>query len=215
MKRTTMIAMAVVLSASSMAMIKVGNVQMQYVNWAGRSLSYTFNSTAYHGPVGTLNIHENSVLDHFLCIEIDQHTSTSVLTYEKFLTQGPRGWFAHRIVRNPDTPTLQDRAAALQLIIWELTHDPSSFNLGSGKFRFTQSGAVMNEATSLWNTFQASTDPNKSKFNYFVYKHGQRQDFIKGAPNPPGSAEPVPEPFTMTLLGLGVAAAIRRKIGKK
>lgn len=214
MKRTTMIALAVALSASSMAMIKVGNVQMQYVSWAGRSLNYTFNSTAYHGPVGTLNIRENSVLDHFLCIEIDQHTSTSVLTYEKFLAQGPRGWFAHQIVETPNTDALRDRAAALQLIIWELTHD-SSFNFNSGKFRFTQSGGVMNEATSLWNTFQTDTDPNKSKFTYFVYKHGQRQDFIKGAPHPPGSAEPVPEPFTMTLLGLGVAAAIRRKIGKK
>jgi hypothetical protein len=107
---------------------------------------------------------------------------------------------------------------ALQLAFWEIVSD-NDYDLGEGNFEVysTDSEAFQLASSYLASLPQSYSSAEKNWLNssYIIGKHGSKQDFIVEVGGPEvGGPEPVPEPATMLLLGigcLGIAGLTRKR----
>ncbi|MFQ3669623.1 MAG: PEP-CTERM sorting domain-containing protein [Fimbriimonadaceae bacterium] len=99
---------------------------------------------------------------------------------------------------------LNDRAAALQLVVWSAVYG-SAFSVNSFGNANVQ---------SLFNSYWATPLTNVGSEYWLPNPLGNVQAQITFNPNG-GEGDPVPEPFTMGLVGAAALAALKRRRAKK
>jgi hypothetical protein len=203
---------------------------------------YTFNQVGGTFPTDILPA-ESSTIWAF-CIELAQNISAGTYVFdveelENGRTPGaPLGADRAQLLRSlfavafPPAgvfPTIGNStfAAAMQLAVWEIAHETLSFtngalnalNVSTGVARFTASSGIITEANSLLGltvaNFNLGTDGVYAS-NMFAMNSATKQDFVFQVV-PGGGEQPIPEPTTMALIGLGLVglALARRKQAAK
>lgn len=97
-----------------------------------------------------------------------------------------------------------DKAAGLQLAVWELLYDTTPGNLGSGSFIVNSGGGATTQAQNYLNAYASAGSPITGSV-YFDATGGSGQSQFT----------PVPEPGTIAALGLGALALIRKRRNRK
>ena len=190
--------------------------------------------TAYTGELGVsirddtgtpLLADDGSDVFSAFCIELDQPVSVgSEFPVDIVLPSPVRGGLeAAWLMENRDTYLVPEwspwEISALQLAIWEVTHDPDashSYSLNSGNF-IVQS--FPNESVLMANTYLGSLaahfSPVGLESHYVATINPEYQDMIVAMGMPGDDVDPIPEPATLGLLGTGLiclAGTFRRMV---
>lgn len=128
------------------------------------------------------------------------------------------GRFFNTIKTAPTVGARQDRAAAFQILLWELAHDGPAFDLAGGKVAMFASGGVNSTQNRVRNqilSWYGALDGSGPKANLGVLRDNSAPD---GRNTPDRDRQDllveVPTPGTLALLGsglIGLAMVRRRK----
>ena len=170
--------------------------------------SVNVSAPAYNGPAGGFRgiwdpaPGANLTIDYW-CYQLDQEFSpgttydytASVLNYADL----------SRLFTRASGMALTDalHSAAFQLDIWELEYDPGNYNLLTGAFTAIGTDPAIIAVAQAWLTDLSLVSPTTT----IVLLHSDtNQDFITSFTIP--TKDLLPEPSSLPLLGLGLAAMI-------
>lgn len=160
------------------------------------------NMTVYSGQMN-YNVDGNPISG--LCIDLEQFANTGLQTYDQFEHSAGRvGWLLEQLgMASTDT-----ERSALQVAMWELVYDyandGSAFvaDLNGGNFKLISSDDP-NVGTTAVNYLNTMFSSSSNVANYTRFSSDSFQDYV--------AYNPVPEPATMLVLGLGAAFVARRR----
>ncbi len=166
---------------------------------AGQNVTINIGSGNDSVFAGVMNNTWNGDTFKMMCIEIEQHASSSNATYVREDLEGQLGF----LVSNIGTAMTNVQAAGLQVAIWETVYDHTGMgdfaaNLSTGNFKLVNNNDVRAAAMNWLTGVGESNDGN-----YFRFSNNHKQDYVM--------ANPVPEPATMLALSAGVSMLIARR----
>jgi len=181
-------------------MAGVGYADTMTYNGLTQSRSVTIHEASLPGGQGTLNAGQFSVtykgVDYWsYCVDIGQAASTMDATEQPIATL-PNVELVGYLFETFGPQATNTGAAALQVAIWEAVYETApTFDASAGAFFMDPGLTIIAQANAWINSFPGSYTPSAVRLANPVY-----QDMLI-----------IPEPTTMGLLAIGVAALTQRR----
>jgi hypothetical protein len=191
-------------------MMSAQATQFQTGGFVQPPLSFSVQNPAYSGPAGGFagiwdptpgaNIPIN-----YWCYELGQFFSPGT-TYDytaSILAYADLSRLFTRVGGSGAALASSTTSAAFQLAIWELEYDPGNYDILTGAFKVTGGDATAIALAQTWLTGLSAFSPT---FTIILLHSDTNQDFITDFQIP--HQDLLPEPSSLPLLGLGLAAMI-------